>query len=177
MVRLAETHERLIQKGARPVTADDFGVEIKSNAQRNGKCLERGVNMNRFNLITAAMFLCAIALVISLPACSSTSGSVGVHVGDEPEYSTPGPPPHAPAYGYRAKHRYRYYPDSGVYFDVQVGVYHYEENGRWRVSASLPAHIHVDLGDYVVIEADSEKPYLDSGKHKTKYPPGQQKKK
>lgn len=87
----------------------------------------------------------------------------------------PGPPPHAPAHGYRAKHMYHYYPSAHVYYEPARGVYFYYENGNWRVGASLPAHIRISAGERVVIQMDSDRPYVDFEAHKKRYPPGQAK--
>jgi len=84
----------------------------------------------------------------------------------------PGPPPWAPAHGYRAKHRYHYYPDSGVYFDTGRGVYFYYGDGRWRVSVSLPTRFRIHLGDYVTLEMDSARPYEYHDEVMRRYPPG-----
>lgn len=88
-----------------------------------------------------------------------------------------GPPAHAPAHGYRAKHQYRYYPSCSVYFDIGRSVYFYLEGDTWRVSVELPNHLRVRLGDSVVVEMDTDKPYLEHEYYKQKYPPGQLKKK
>jgi hypothetical protein len=37
--------------------------------------------------------------------------------------------------------------------------------------------MHVQLGDYVSIEMDTDRPYTKFNEHKKKYPPGQLKKK
>jgi hypothetical protein len=84
-----------------------------------------------------------------------------------------GPPPHAPAHGYRAKYGYRYYPGALVYFDVDRKLYFYMQNGDWKVGVSLPDSLRVKLGDSVTIEMDSDKPYTEFAAHKAKYPPGQ----
>lgn len=42
---------------------------------------------------------------------------------------------------------------------------------------SLPQHIKLQLGDYVTMDMDTDKPYTRLGAHKHKYPPGQLKKK
>jgi hypothetical protein len=84
-----------------------------------------------------------------------------------------GPPPHAPAYGYRAKYNYRYYPASSVYYDMDRGLYFYLEGPDWQISASLPHAIQVGLGDHVVLEMEADKPYIHYDEHKHKYPPGQ----
>jgi hypothetical protein len=68
--------------------------------------------------------LAALALAASLflPACHA-------HVGpqSDPEiaggYGGGGPPPHAPAHGYRRKHRYDGHRDAELVFDSGLGVY------------------------------------------------------
>ncbi|MGD2186712.1 MAG: hypothetical protein PVI71_11325 [Desulfobacterales bacterium] len=88
-----------------------------------------------------------------------------------------GPPAHAPAHGYRAKHYYRYYPSCSVYFDQGRKLYFYIKGDHWEVGASLPNHLRISLGDSVSIELDTDKPYLHHAEHVKKYPPGQLKKK
>jgi hypothetical protein len=45
------------------------------------------------------------------------------------------------------------------------------------MSVFLPSQLRVQLGAYVTIEMDSDKPYTRFEEHKRKYPPGQLKKK
>ncbi|AEA33709.1 hypothetical protein [Hippea maritima] len=87
------------------------------------------------------------------------------------------PPPHAPAWGYRAQHRYIYYPDAYVYFDIERSVYYFLKNGQWYVSQSLPAYFKPKLSRSVTIEMDTDKPYLYFDKYKEKYPPARWKQK
>ena len=124
------------------------------------------------NTITKTL-ACSVFTIflLSLGACQIKS--LGVQFGDEPEpvvvaKSTPkgGPPPHAPAHGYRAKHSYRYYPSCYVYFDVSRKCYFYMAGDGWKVSASLPVHMRVQLGDYVSIEMDTDRPYTKFKEHK-----------
>ena len=63
-----------------------------------------------------------------------------------------GPPVHAPAHGYRAKHQYLYYPSQKVYHDTKRGMYFYLKGDRWEVGASLPPHLMAGLGESVKIE-------------------------
>jgi len=86
-----------------------------------------------------------------------------------------GPPSHAPAYGYRAKHQYRYYPSNSVYFDTERGLYFYIKGENWEVGASLPTKLMANLGDYVSLELETDKPYIYNKEHIKKYPPGQSK--
>jgi len=90
-----------------------------------------------------------------------------------------GPPPHAPAHGYRAKHQYhyRYYPSRSVYYDTGRGLYFYLKGDDWEVAASLPSSLKVGLGDYVFMELETDKPYIYHTEHVKNYPPGQLKKK
>ena len=88
-----------------------------------------------------------------------------------------GPPPHAPAHGYRAKHKYRYYPSSSVYYDSDRRIYFYLEGDNWEVGASLPSRLRIGLGRSVSIELDTDKPYVYNAEHVKKYPPGKMKKK
>jgi hypothetical protein len=87
-----------------------------------------------------------------------------------------GPPPWAPAHGYRAKHQYRYYPESHVYYDTGRSVYFYYEGGRWGASVSLPSSIRIDVNEYVSLAMDTDEPYRYDSAVVKKYPPGQQKK-
>jgi hypothetical protein len=93
------------------------------------------------------------------------------------KYKKKGPPAHAPAHGYRAKHQYRYYPSRSVYYDTGRRLYFYLKGDNWEVGASLPHHIRIGLGESVSIELDTDKPYIHHAEHVKKYPPGQMKKK
>jgi hypothetical protein len=87
-----------------------------------------------------------------------------------------GPPAHAPAHGYRAKHKYRYYPDRSVYHDTARGLYFYFKGGNWEVSASLPLNFQMGLGESVSLELDTDRPYTYHADHAKQYPPGKKKK-
>jgi hypothetical protein len=88
-----------------------------------------------------------------------------------------GPPDHAPAHGYRNKHyRYNYYPDVGVYFDLDRKIYFYLDRG-WRSAVLLPRDLRVRLGGPVTLELDLAEPYYRYDEHRTKYPPRKKKNK
>jgi hypothetical protein len=120
------------------------------------------------------LFFCGF-IIFSLNACNVNR--VGVHIDAGDPVVKNGPPQHAPAHGYRAKHRYHYYPNAYVYFDLSRKIYFYLEGNIWRMSVSLPNSLSVNLGAHVAIEMDSDKPYDHFDSHKKKYPPGQMKKK
>jgi hypothetical protein len=130
--------------------------------------------------LMTALVICAVT--IFMHGCKTMGGTVHSGPNEQTGYRHPpaaknGPPAHAPAHGYRAKHRYRYYPSCSVYFDMGREVYFYLEGDNWRVSVELPGYLRVRLGGSVVVEMDTDKPYLKHKYHKQKYPPGQQKKK
>ena len=135
--------------------------------------------MRQVRIRKLLILLSCVLFLFSYSACSTTEA--GVCAGEEPYPAvgppppTGGPPPHAPAHGYRAKHTYHYYPDDHVYFDISRSLYFYLEGDTWRVSASLPGNLRLQLGEYVTIELDSDEPYRHFEHHSAKYPPGQMK--
>lgn len=141
--------------------------------------------MGQWKAANMKMFATAMLLVFAL-GCSSTRGGVGIEWGSkEPVPPSEvkvvhrhGPPPHAPAHGYRAKHCYRYYPAREVYFDTERRIYFYIEGEVWKSGVSLPYHLRVSLGDYRTVEIYSDTPYEYHKKHKKKHkvPPGHAKK-
>ncbi len=82
-----------------------------------------------------------------------------------------GPPAHAPAHGYRAKHKYHYYPSQKVYHDSDRGLYFYLKGDNWEIGASLPYNMRAGLGESVTFELDTDKPYVHNSDHVRKYPP------
>ena len=83
-----------------------------------------------------------------------------------------GPPPWAPAHGYRAKTRHIYFPDQNMYYDIQKGVYIYFNNGKWAVSVKVPSlFVGINLGRSTQIELDfyGDSPQRYNYSHKTKY--------
>jgi hypothetical protein len=105
--------------------------------------------------------------IVSLSTDVFAGGSISIQWGkgsgsDNPEVSKKhkkqGPPAHAPAHGYRAKHFYL-------------------KGDNWEVGASLPGSLRVGLGDSVSIELETAKPYVHHAEHVKKFPPKQFKKK
>lgn len=127
--------------------------------------------------IVGALLTCAIFMVTG---CAGTRVAVehgqGPPADGERKYERPGrsggPPPWAPAHGYRAK-KYRYYPSAQVYYDTGRGVYFYYTKGSWEVSASLPNRLKMRISDdYITLEMDTENPYEYHSQVVEKYPPG-----
>ncbi len=61
------------------------------------------------------LFCLVLGLLLSAQSCTFVLSDSG--------YGHGGPPAHAPAHGYRARHSYLYYPSSYVYFDITRKVY------------------------------------------------------
>lgn len=131
--------------------------------------------MKRVSMTQLLVLLSCGVLIISFTGCSLKSAGMGIQLGERGPIG--GPPPHAPAHGYRAKHAYEYYPDAYVYFDISRKLYFYLDGDTWRMSVSLPDRLRLRLGEHVTIEMDSDTPYSYFDSHKKKYPPDQSKKK
>lgn len=83
-----------------------------------------------------------------------------------------GPPPWAPAHGYRAKTRHIYFPEHNVYFDLQRKSYFYSRNGSWVVSTSIPtvfAQINFGRARQVELDFYQDRPYRYNNVHVVKY--------
>ncbi len=71
------------------------------------------------------------------------------------------PPPWAPAHGWRAKHRYVYYPSAEVYYAPETRMWFWFGGDGWQAGISLPVALHgyVRTGG-VNIDLDVDRPYL-----------------
>jgi len=124
-------------------------------------------------------FLMAAAFVLLYAFTAIAEGAISVQWGgnSKPQsypnlYSQKkgGPPPHAPAHGYRAKYQYRYYPNCNVYHDASRGMYFYMKGDGWAVGASLPTDLLSNLGASVNLDMDTDKPYEQNAEHAKQYP-------
>ena len=116
------------------------------------------------------IFLIAIIFIISFSLISTDEGDFRIGCSFVlAKGKKAGPPEHAKAHGYRAKHTYRYYPSANAYYDVERKSYFYLEGNNWRVGVSLPDNLNVRLGSYVTIGMDSDKPYTSFEVHKRQY--------
>ncbi len=88
------------------------------------------------------------------------------------EMFSQGPPPWAPAKGYRAKTRHIYFPEHNFYYDIQQRSYFYLNNGRWVVSVAVPSpFLRISLGNTTQIQLDyfGAYPYYYNTDHRVKY--------
>lgn len=82
-----------------------------------------------------------------------------------------GPPPWAPAHGWRRKHeRYYYYPAVQVYYYPSVRRYYWLEGREWRFGPRLPRYIVIEQHRKIDLDLDYE-PHTRHAKIKSKYPP------
>jgi hypothetical protein len=121
---------------------------------------------------TSFVFLIGVLCFILLPGLTISDGVFRI---SDPssvlaKNKNSGPPDHAKAHGYRAKHTYRYYPAAQAYYDVDRKAYFYLEGGNWRMSVSLPVSLKAKLGDYVTIGMETDKPFTGFEEHRLKYP-------
>ena len=132
--------------------------------------------MQKRNTVIAAMLILVFGMVLGCAGGRVVIGNSPPPPAGPPVYEK-GPPPWAPAHGHRAKHHYRYYPSSHVYFDTGRGLYFYYQGGAWQVSVSLPTSIHIAVGDYVTLEMGTDRPYTYHSDVVRRYPPGHTKNK
>ena len=72
------------------------------------------------------------------------------------------PPPWAPAHGYRAKHRYVYYPDRQIYYAPEAQLWFWLTGDGWRFGARLPLAYQPYVGSGgVALELYTDRPYED----------------
>lgn len=83
-----------------------------------------------------------------------------------------GPPPWAPAHGYRAKTRYVYFPDQNMYYDLNSRNYIYLSGPNWVIKTTLPKlFVGINLGRSAQVELDfvGDRPYRYNNDHIVKY--------
>jgi hypothetical protein len=122
------------------------------------------------------LFLLGASPLLGAERPEAAAGGAAVS-GAGPMMAKGGPPPHAPAHGYRAKHQYRYYPGCSVYYDTGRKIWFYIKAGDWTFGASLPTDLKAQLGESVSIGMDEEKPYIRNSEHAVQYPAEKYKKK
>lgn len=72
-----------------------------------------------------------------------------------------GPPPWAPAHGWRAKHHYVYYPDAEVYYAPASNRWFWLDGNGWQAGINLPRALrHFVRTGGIDIDLDVDRPYL-----------------
>lgn len=119
-----------------------------------------------------------LTFVLCFPLEDSWAKKKDMPPGQDPDVFLPpgqekpkGPPPWAPAHGYRAKQKYRYYPACNVYQDPVSGLFFSLQGGAW-IKGPLPPGMHPErLGRYREFDGYADEPW------KSLPPPGKKKKK
>ena len=81
-----------------------------------------------------------------------------------------GPPPWAPAHGYRAKFKYHYYPGHQVYFDPVRALYFWFSAGTWLSGPALPPAIVLPPTGFVTLGMDVPNPFEFHREVKIRFP-------
>ncbi len=117
-------------------------------------------------LVMACATLCLILLMAACPALAQPKHiPPGQAKKMGPGYKSPGPPPHAPAHGYRNK--YRFYPEQDLCYDLERDRYFHYEDGEWRRYDQNP--LTIQLGPFFTIEMDTDRPYKHYREHKRQF--------
>lgn len=128
---------------------------------------------------TLILMLCSLFVGPALSSCKRASVHIEVGTGGDSRKvkkvkRKKGPPPWAPAHGYRNKHRYRYYHDHEVYYDSRGGTYIWLAGGQWQIGVKLPSSIRLsrDSDSYVMVDIEGATPEPYHGDIKARYPRG-----
>ncbi|MCA6078845.1 hypothetical protein [Fulvivirga sedimenti] len=124
-------------------------------------------------MLKTGFFLTIVFIFLAVFTNSNELYAQGKGKGNKQEVKAGGPPPWAPAHGYRAKTRYVYFKDYDVYYDHDRSVYISLAGTNWQVSANIPVNLRgIDLNAAVKIDLDTDvdDPQRDYSQHKQKYP-------
>ena len=72
---------------------------------------------------------------------------------------------------------YRFYPSCSVYYDTDRKLYYYLQDGCWKIFSYLPRNFSRELGYYVKLNLDTDKPYIYFANHIRQFPPSYSEKK
>lgn len=109
----------------------------------------------KFKFILLSIFCVVLIFIVNTESALAQGKAKGKH---KTKYKKEtGPPPWAPAHGYRAKTRYVYFTEHNFYYDNNQGVYIYMSGKNWEVSATIPSLFkNIDLTGAVKIDLDLE---------------------
>jgi hypothetical protein len=87
------------------------------------------------------------------------------------ESNRQGPPPWAPAHGWRRQNEtYYYYPTTQVYYYPSARRYYWLEGREWRYGERLPRYYAIRDNERVILDLDYE-PHRQHAKIREMYPP------
>jgi hypothetical protein len=119
---------------------------------------------NRFSFLFVSVLLISI-----LSACSTGTLNVKDDLSKGAEKLLP---PSPPVQEVAAQYKYRYYPSTQVYFNINWGKYYYLSDGLWKESYELPSTIKLNKDSYVTLSMDADNPYKFHKDVIKKYPSG-----
>jgi hypothetical protein len=128
-------------------------------------------------MIRMALAILMLAVCVLQVGDSWSKKKDGTYPYDQDEFLPPGqakpkgPPPWAPAHGYRAKQNYRYYPAHNIYQDPVSGLFFTYHGGVWSKGGLPPGMTPDGLGrhrdfDGYVDEPWKSNPYSKKKKNK-----------
>lgn len=98
---------------------------------------------------------CSLGIIILIISLSLPLDAIGQGRGNAGERPGGGPPPWAPAHGYRAKTRHIFFPEFNFYFDITKGVYIYLSGTKWLTNQNPPVFLSgINLKTTKQIELD-----------------------
>ena len=100
--------------------------------------------MKNKNLRLLKSILLLAVLSTSIMACSLVAGIHAPVVWTDQEHHGP-------------RHHYYYYPDQNIYYDVNLSLYYWQENGSWHNGRNHPKHIVPTRR--VRFKTDADRPY------------------
>ena len=105
-----------------------------------------------------------VAIILTLVLLPSVWG--------QPKNNGSGPPPWAPAHGYRAQTQHVYFPSLNIYFDVHRNVYYFLSGNKWIASPRVPIGIPLSLlrlAPKVQLRDVTPAPYLFNNQHRVDF--------
>ena len=112
----------------------------------------------------------ATSITIGLAVFLSFSGCVALVEQPQEVAVEGGPPPWAPAHGWRRQHEtYYYYPASQVYYYPSARRYYWLEGRKWEFGDRLPRRFVIDEGTRIALDLDYE-PHTQHAKIVKRYP-------
>lgn len=113
-------------------------------------------------------------MIYKLLLCALLGLVLSTEIAAQGKSNGQGPPPWAPAHGFRAKTRHVYFPEYNLYFDIEKRVYIHFQAGRWSISVDLPTrlgNINLRNASKFELDIDIDNPQIYNGEHQMRFRP------
>ncbi|MDX2068720.1 MAG: hypothetical protein SFV55_09855 [Haliscomenobacter sp.] len=113
-------------------------------------------------------------MIYKLLLCALVSLVLSTEIAAQSKSNGQGPPPWAPAHGFRAKTRHVYFPEYNFYFDIEKRVYIHFQAGKWTVTVDLPARLgNINLlnASKFELDIDIDNPQIYNSEHQIRFRP------